>query len=131
MNDEIQLLKLKELSLDNKYTNLLNPKNTSDDEYEDVLESWTSFHQEMKEMMDVSGFDWGVPDSMIHLVNRIYFDKEGKMEYYSYRILNPSISAKKNREFGELISSIGSQININLQRGDKFAQCGKVVYSNE
>jgi len=117
-------------NLDSIYTNLLDPRNVSELEYKGVTKSWSEFHQKVLKFIKEENFKWEVPDSTISIVNRIYFDKSGTIDYYSFRILNPSIPVEKKAEFGKLLQKFSKNIKLDLPRDSKYAQCGKTKYLN-
>ncbi|MDB4158058.1 hypothetical protein N9609_01060 [bacterium] len=129
-NDKIAFAEFRELNLDSTYTNLLDPRNVTESEYKIVTESWSEFHKKVSKFIKEENFKWEVPDSTISIVNRIYFDKNGTIDYYGFKILNPSISAEKNEEFKKVLEKFSKEIKLELKRDKQYAQCGKTKYLN-
>jgi hypothetical protein len=125
-----ELKAFRELNLDSTYVNLLDPRNTSESEYKSVMHSWSEFHQNIAEFIEQENFQWEVPDSTISIVNRIYFNKNGTIDYYGFKILNPSISAEKRNEYEIVLQKFSEHIHLDLLRDEKYAQCGKIKYVN-
>ena len=118
------------LNLDDKCVNLLDPKNTSEAERESVINSWSNFHKKVSKFLLEEKFDWEVPDSTISIYNRIYFDKNGNINYYVFNINNPSISEGKKAEFETVLAKFSKSVQLELQRDQAFSQCGKTKYLN-
>ena len=119
-----------QLNLDDKCVNLLDPRNTSDAEREAVINSWTNFHKKVNEFLEEENFSWEVPDSTISIYNRIYFDKNGNVNYYVFNINNPSITEDKKTEFENVLMQFSKNVKLELQRDQEFSQCGKTKYLN-
>ena len=129
-DNELAFTEFREMNLDSTYTNLLNPRNVTESEYKDVTESWSKFHKKVSKFIKEENFKWEVNDSTISVANRIYFDKKGTVDYYSFRILNPSISADKRAEYEKLLQKFSKEIKLDLKRNEQYAQCGKIKYLN-
>jgi len=120
----------RKLNLDSLYPNLLNPSKFSEKEFKAVVKSWSEFHQKVSSFMKDEGFFWNVKDSTISIVNKIYFNKNGTIDYFFFRILNPSIPDSKKIEFEFVLQKFSKSIRMNLARDSKYAQCGKTKYIN-
>ena len=118
------------LNLDDKCVNLLDPANTSETEREGIIRSWSNFHKQVNRFLEAENFDWGVSDSTISIYNRIYFDKNGTINYYVFNILNPSVSEEKKLEFEDILFKFSKDVQLELQRDQQFSQCGKTKYLN-
>jgi hypothetical protein len=118
------------LNLDSIYTNLLDPKNVSETEYKVVMDPWSEFHKKVYTFIKAENFKWEVPDSTISIVNKIYFDKNGTIDYYAFKILNPSIPSEKRVEFEKVLEKFSKKIMLDLKRDEQYAQCGKTKYLN-
>lgn len=121
----------KKLNLDETHRNLLNSKHTTPETYKEVLASWKSFHQQIGKLMETHDFSWGSSDETIALVNKVYFEKNGKVKYYAFRVLNKTVTQEKKEVFQNLIAANIEQLTIPLQRTTVFAQCGKIKYRNK
>ncbi|MBU2527320.1 MAG: hypothetical protein KKC03_12035 [Bacteroidetes bacterium] len=121
---------IKKLNLDSIYPNLLDPKNVTESEYQEVEKSWVKFHENVSEFIKFENFDWEVPDSTITVLNRIYFSKEGTVDYYTFKIMNHSVSAEKRAEYEKVLQKFSENVKIDLDRNEQYAQCGKIKYLN-
>lgn len=122
---------IEKMKLDEHYNNLLSPEFSSKEEYTEVAKTWNDFHQQIGKIVKAHNFDWGVKDSTITVLNRIYFNKNGAVDYYTFRVSNKNVSEAKKAEYENLLSENISKIKINLKREKQFAQCGKVRYQNK
>lgn len=121
------LEKFRNLKLDDSYDNLLNPQI---DNFEEVLNSWTEFHQRIGQFLADNNFAWGVDDENILMMQKIYFSANGEIEHYFFNVVNKNVSAEKKEEFSKLLEVFSKDNKINLQRLEGFAQCGKTKYRN-
>ena len=121
---------IEKLQLDEKYNNLLNPQFSTEEEYKEVRKSWFSFHTQIAEIVKENNFKWEVQDSAIMVLNKIYFNKNGEVDYYVFRVLNESVPNEKKELYEKILTDNVSKIEINLKRNKQFSQCGKVKYQN-
>jgi len=116
-------------NLDATHANLLNPQIAKDD-MKKVIASWTELHQEVMTAMQEQHFDWGVEDSTVGVLDRIYFDKKGQITSYFFRVLNDKVEKEKTEEFAAFLKDFSKNHTISIVRDSAFAQCGKVSYIN-
>lgn len=129
-NNEIAYNELKEMNLDSAYINLLDPRNVTEAEIKIVAESWSEFHKNVSQFIKEENFKWEVPDSTITIQNRIYFGKNGTIDYYLFKIKNPSVSAEKRAEYEKVLQKFSEEVKLDLNRDKKYAQCGNIKYLN-
>jgi len=129
-DNRLAFAEFRKLNLDSSYTNLLNPANSTETEFEVVMESWTQMHQKVSKFIKEENFKWEVSDSTITINNRIYFDKDGTIDYYAFKIINPSVPLEKRRAYEKVLQKFSKQIKLDLPRDEKYAQCGKIRYLN-
>ncbi|HLV13749.1 MAG TPA: hypothetical protein VKY41_01115 [Xanthomarina sp.] len=129
-NNEMAYNEIKKLNLDSTYTNLLDPRNVSEPEYKMVMKSWSEFHKNISQFLIDENFKWEVPDSTITIFNRIYFDKNGTIDYFTFKIKTPSVSDEKQTEYEKILLKFSKQVKLNLKRPEQYAQCGKTKYLN-
>lgn len=128
--NELKYSKIKKLELDKHYHNLLSPNNRAKKEYTEVAKTWGDFHRQIGKIVKENNFTWNVKDSSITVLNRIYFTKNGEVDYYTFRVLNKNVSNAKKAEYEKLLAGNISKVKINLKRDKQYAQCGKVRYQN-
>ena len=118
------------LNLDESYPNLLDPQISKSDHIT-VIESWSDLHQRIGAFLSDNEFTWGVEDKSISILQKIYFEPNGKIEYYFFRVLNENVTNEKLEQFANLIAEFAETNRIDLQMDTSFAQCGKTKYLNE
>jgi len=131
LQNEVANNKIKKLNLDTKYKNLLNPEFTTDEEYKEVTKSWGDFHKQVGKILKENDFDWGIKDSSVKILNKIYFNKGGEVNYMVFKVINENVTSSKKREYEQLLTENLTKLKIDLTRKEKFAQCGNVKYLNK
>ena len=116
--------------MDETHSNLLNSQ-ISKSEYNSVLKSWTDLHKRIGKFLLENKFDWGINDSTITIVRKIYFKPNGEIENYFFNVLNKNKTKEKRERISNLIADFAKNNSIEYQRNEKFAQCGKTKYLNE
>ncbi len=130
-NDSLAYSSFKKMNLDNSYTNLLDPKGYKQKEYNYVKSKWSNFHKKFGDYIKSKNFQWNVKDSAIIIRNRIYFNKLGKVDYYIFKIVNSTVSYKKQQEFGKLLQEFCQKTQLNLERNHKYVQCGTTIFKTK
>ncbi|MFY7669579.1 hypothetical protein ACOSP6_00690 [Tenacibaculum sp. MEBiC06402] len=129
-HDSVAISSLQKLQLDDSYINLLNPSFSKKEEYQAIIKSWSNFHNNVNEILTENEFSWGVPDSSITVVNKIYFTKNGKVNNFLVNIKNENVTLETKNEYVKLLNNNLNKLSIDLKRDKQFAQCGKVKYKN-
>ncbi|MEC3906269.1 hypothetical protein VOI54_04525 [Tamlana sp. 2201CG12-4] len=129
-DNELAFNEIKKLNLDSIYLNLLDPRNVTEAEYQKVGKSWTEFHKNVSDFIKSENFKWEVPDSTITVMNRIYFSKDGTVDFYTFKIRNQSVSTEKRTEYEKVLQKFCENVKIDLYRNERYAQCGKIKYVN-
>jgi hypothetical protein len=129
MSDEEQLATYGKLDLDATHPNLLSPQ-LSEDRFEEVLEAWKGIHQQIGNHLKEQEFQWGSEAESISILHKIYFQADGQISHYGFRIMNPDVSDQAQQEFGRLLATFLPQQTIEIERASTFAQCGKTRYPN-
>lgn len=122
-----QLSDYNKLNLDQTHPNLLNPQIARSD-YNSVRKSWTDLHQSIAEYLAKNEFNWGVEDTSIVIVQKIYFNANGEIKDYFFNVLNENVTKEKKEQFANLITAFAKSNKIELNRDKQFAQCGKTKY---
>lgn len=118
------------LNLDDTHPNLLIPENSEAD-HAAVLKSWSDLHQHIGTHLAENDFSWGVEDSSITMLQKIYFKPNGEIKTYFFRIFNENVSEETKAEFAVLLRDFAEDNRIEVQREGDFAQCGKTRYLNK
>lgn len=125
-----ELSEYNSLNLDESYPNLLDPQISKSD-HNTVMESWSDLHQRIGKYLSENKFTWGVEDKTISILQKIYFEPNGKIKYYFFRIFNENVTNEKQAQFANLIAEFAETNRIDFQTDTSFAQCGKTKYLNE
>ena len=128
--DKEEFTAYQSLNLDESYPNLLDPQISKSD-HNAVIESWSDFHQRIGTFLSDNEFTWGVEDKSISIVQKIYFEPNGRIKYYFFRVLNENVTNEKLGQFANLIAEFAETNRIDFQTDTSFAQCGKTKYMNE
>ncbi len=122
----LDLVKMKE-----QYENMIDPRILSEAEIEQLVDKWIKFHKKLKKYLDEVEIQWNVPDTLIKLSIRVYFDKNGNVDYYFYTFLNKNIPWEAQRKFKEILYKFSKETNIGIRREKNFAQCGSLYIENK
>ncbi|SED37387.1 hypothetical protein SAMN04487765_0026 [Tenacibaculum sp. MAR_2010_89] len=123
--EKINFLKLK---LDESHQNLLNPS-ISKDSIGKVYKSWSELHNNLYKFLVKNNFNWGVKKKNIKLFNKIYFNKDGGIKVYAFRIYD-SVSEINTQKYKKLIKEFAKEVKVSIKKSDDFAQCGKISLPN-
>lgn len=121
--------KYEQLNLDEDHPNLLNP-DISKTDMNKVIASWTELHQDIGKYLEENDFEWKTNDEEIMIVHKFYFNPEGKIHSYFFRILNEDISEEKRQQYSKFVKKFAESNTLGLSRDSQFAQCGKTKYLN-
>lgn len=121
--------KFEALDLDKNHPNLLNP-DISKNEIDKVIGSWTELHQDIAKYLKTNDFEWGVEDPEVMLLHKFYFEPDGKIKTYFFRVFNEEVSDARREEYSKLITEFVRTHRIAITQDFQFAQCGKTKYIN-
>ncbi len=82
------------LNLDKTHPNLLNPK-ISEKDYQKVKKSWVELHQRIGKYLAKNNFTWEIDNPHISILHKFYFDPNGKIKTYFFRVINSNVTNKK------------------------------------
>ncbi|PPK87886.1 hypothetical protein CLV84_0841 [Neolewinella xylanilytica] len=130
-DNEVDLAEYERLNLDDTHPNMLNPEQAKSN-FDAVVKSWKNLHVEVNTYLNENNFRWEVQDSNIAVVDKIYFDRDGNIKAYFFKVLNPQVSYEKKEAFSELLSDFSKTASIDYLNltGKSYAQCGKIKYWN-
>jgi len=129
-DNKIELSEFNKLKLNETHPNLLNPE-ISKSEYNTIAKSWIDLNQNIGKYLSNKKFTWGVKDSTITVIQKFYFNKDGEIKTYFFRLKNKNISKEKKEQFSNLITDFAKDNKINIKKDKSFAQCGKAKYMNK
>ena len=115
------------LGLDSTHANLLNPR-ISQTDFDQIMKTWTDLHENIVEHLDRNGFTWQTKERNIEIPHKFYFEPNGKIKSYFFRVYNEDATPAKRREYARLISGFAKSQRIEFKSTTQFAQCGKTKY---
>jgi len=95
---------------------------TNQDEY---IEDYQKMLQNLGEYLKENNFFWDKPTNGF---NRIYFDKNGKIDYFLYNFSPNQLTIEQEKRFKEILNKFIINYQFPLTAQTKFAQCSPVTY---
>ncbi len=93
-------------------------------EQDALMKAYQNFLMELGNYLSDPNFKWGQPTKCW---NRIYFNKDGSVEYYVFNI-KTEISDEKTEQYKALFRSFISTHKIAITATEGFAQCSPVTF---
>ncbi len=125
--DEAGALHLRGPHMDSIYQSGLNVDSTKavfGENEEAYIESYQNMLQEFGKYLKQNNFFWDEPT---HGFNRIYFNEQGKVDYFLYSF-RTEIPEEKQEQFETLLNQFIKTYQFPMQAKCKFAQCSPVTY---
>lgn len=98
----------------------------SDEEQRKHIESYQKFLQRLGMHLKSNGFKWA---NSTKCFNRIYFDKDGTIDYFLFHFTEENVPADQAKRFQSLLEEFISDYRYPVTASVKFAQCGPVRYN--
>lgn len=113
--------------LDSLYQNGIHsdPKLAVFADQDEFYEAYRNLLQNFGKYLTKNEFFW---DKTTMCFNRIYFDKNGKIDYFLYNFRPNQISEKREEEFKRLLNNFIQDYMFPLSAKVNFAQCSPVNY---
>jgi hypothetical protein len=92
------------------------------DEY---IAAYQKLLQDLGKHLKANNFTWNQP---VKGFNRIYFDKDGRIDYFLYSFRPGQLSAEQEKAFDALLNGFIKTYRFPLNAEVKFAQCRPVTY---
>ena len=92
---------------------------------EEYYQAWVKFNQELGKFLSSNNFYW---EETTKGFNRIYFNKDGGIDYWLFSINEGQISKEKERQFELLLNKFATEHKFSLSADVGFAQCGGAQY---
>ena len=96
--------------------------NKNQDEF---ISAYQKLLQELGKYLNDNKFSW---DKATKGFNRIYFQKNGKIDYFIYHFKPGQLTIEQEKRFGELLESFIKNYTFPLTADKNFAQCSPVTY---
>lgn len=117
-------------TIDNQYPDAIhaNPEqalfSTNQAEF---IQEYQNFIQELAQHLNEYGFFWEEPT---RIFNRIYFSKEGTVDYFFYNEEHAGFTDSQMEEFNKIVADFITNHSLNIESESTYAQCSPVVYAN-
>ena len=92
---------------------------------EEYVQAYNKLLQELGAHLAKHDFFWEKPTKGF---NRIYFDKDGSVDYFLYKFLPNQLTKEQEERFGDLLKLFISDYRFSLTAEEGFAQCSRVTY---
>ncbi len=90
------------------------------------LACYRTMMKDLGKHLNRNGLSW---DRQIQAFNLIYFDADGKIEYFLYKFRPGQITEDQEKEFGKHLQSFIQKYKFPMTANAKFRQCGQVTYA--
>lgn len=94
-------------------------------EQQSLQKAYVIFMQGLGAYLKANNFKW---DKQVRCFNRIYFAKNGKVDYFLYNFKPGDITAEKENAFAKLLSLYIKDHQFSLSANEPFAQCSPIKY---
>jgi len=94
---------------------------------ENLQKAYVLFIQSLASYLKANHFTW---DKQVRCFNRIYFDKNGKVDYFLYNFPKNEITTEKEKEFARLLGLFVKDHKLTLTANEGFAQCSPIKYAD-
>lgn len=89
-----------------------------------MFDAYSKLLQDFGKFLTENNFKWESPTRGF---NRIYFNKDGSIDYFLYNF-SSDISQEKQTEFNRLLNLFIKNYKISLTAKENFAQCSPTTY---
>jgi hypothetical protein len=86
---------------------------------------YVSLLQALGKHLKANGFEW---ETKTRCFNRIYFNKDGEIDYFLFNFYPDQIESDKEKEFEKLLNTFIQSYTFPLTASKNFAQCSPVTY---
>lgn len=118
--------------LDKQYTSAVHTDTTkamfNGQHQRDFYNAYVALLTELAAYLNNNGFVWGEPTRVFH---RIYFEPDGKIDYYLVNVKALDNDQVKKEKFIALLNKFIQYHKINITADNKFAQCGPAIYQDK
>jgi hypothetical protein len=91
----------------------------------DFLSEYYSLTQEFTTFLNQNEFYW---NNTTKTFSKMYFSKDGKMEYWFLKIKDPEMSEERTKQLKNLAVQFMKKRHIQLPTSQSFQQCGSVTF---
>lgn len=91
------------------------------------IETYQRFIFQLSDFLKKNNFKWG---KEVRCFNRIYFSKQGTVDYFLYNFKEGQITPEQESTFANLVKKFIQQAKFGLKTDKQFAQCSPVKYND-
>ena len=95
------------------------------DNSEEFIAAYQKMLNDLNSYLNKNNFNW---EEMTKGFNRIYFSKDGKVEYFIYSFRPNQLSTEKMEQFQLLLTQFIATYQFPMKSSEGFAQCSPVNY---
>jgi hypothetical protein len=92
---------------------------------DEFISSYSKLLKDFGQYLTKNNFLWAQPTNGF---NRIYFDKDGKIDYFLYSFRPNPLTKEQEKRFGELLNAFIQEYRFPLKASEKFVQCSPFRY---
>jgi len=89
------------------------------------IDSYRSMMQKLGNFLHKNNFEWGERTTFFQ---RIYFNRDGKIDYYFINLRKTGFSEAKKEQLKKLLTNFSDNYKISLSTDMDFAQCSPVTF---
>jgi hypothetical protein len=95
---------------------------------EEYIAAYQKLLQDFGKHLKANNFIW---EKATKGFNRIYFNKEGKIDYFLYSFRPDQLTTEQEKRFDDLLNKFVAVYQFPLKAKSNFAQCSPVTYMPE
>lgn len=128
LRDKAEINGISVTELDSTYKSAIhsNPKLAVFTDQEAVTKAYIQLLTDLGNFLASKNFEW---EQTVSGFNRIYFDKDGSIDYFIYTFRGDVLSPYQVSQFDQLLNEFIKNYTFPLHADVKFAQCSPVTYS--
>lgn len=128
LRDKAEMNGVNVAELDSAYKSAIhsNPKLAVFTDQEAVSKAYIQLLTDLGNFLASKNFEW---ERSVSGFNRIYFDKDGSIDYFIYTFRGDVLSPYQVSQFDQLLNEFIKNYTFPLHADVKFAQCSPVTYS--
>lgn len=97
------------------------------EEQAELQKAYIKLIKDLASFLKTNHFKWEKPTRCI---NRVYFNPNGKIDYFLYNFPQDQITPEKENEFARLLNLFIKDYKFSLTAHENFAQCSPINYSD-
>ncbi len=91
----------------------------------EYIKAYYDMIQEINTYLNTNNFKWG---GLIRCTNNIYFNEEGRVDYFIYEFEEGELQDERLEEFDQLLNEFIADYQFPMTKSQKFSQCSPVNF---